>query len=210
MANPYLDQIELPSGNTYDLVDSGARDLIAAINNWEYVVCTSAANTPKDVTWDDGGTTITGTLVAASTTMYKIYLVPSINGTSDIYDEYVTVNPSGSTYTWEMFGNTKLPDMTQYVKNKSGHSGGTAGELGYKDTASGSTTVAVPKTYTTTFTGNGFLRYQVRNMVGLLIKIGENKLSPTKVTEILEAKDRTKAGKTAPPEGLYLVDIKYK
>lgn len=153
MANPYLDQIELPSGNTYDLVDSGARDLIAAINNWEYVVCTSAANTPKDVTWDDGGTTITGTLVAASTTMYKIYLVPSINGTSDIYDEYVTVNPSGSTYTWEMFGNTKLPDMTQYVKNKSGHSGGTAGELGYKDTASGSTTVAVPKTYTTTFTG---------------------------------------------------------
>ena len=63
---------------------------------------------------------------------------------------------------------------------------------------------------TTTFTGNGFLRYQVRNMVGLLIKIGENKLSPTKVTEILEAKDRTKAGKTAPPEGLYLVDIKYK
>lgn len=153
MANPYLDQIELPSGNTYDLVDSGARDLIAAINNWEYVVCTSAANTPKDVTWDDGGTTITGTLVAASTTMYKIYLVPSINGTSDIYDEYVTVNPSGSTYTWEMFGNTKLPDMAQYVKNKSGHSGGTAGELGYKDTASGSTTVAVPKTYTTTFTG---------------------------------------------------------
>ena len=63
---------------------------------------------------------------------------------------------------------------------------------------------------TTTFTGNGFLRYQVRNMVGLLIKIGENKLSPTKVTEILEAKDRKKAGKTAPPEGLYLVDIKYK
>jgi hypothetical protein len=150
MAN--LTQIELPSGSVYDLVDQGARDLIDAINNWEYVVCTSAANTPKDVQWVSGSTTITGTLVAASTTMYKIYLVPSSNGTNDIYDEYVTVNPSGTTYKWEMFGNTALPDMTQYVKNKSGHSGGTAGSLAYKDSASGSGTVAVPKTFTTTIT----------------------------------------------------------
>ena len=60
-----------------------------------------------------------------------------------------------------------------------------------------------------TFTGNGFLRYQVRNMVGLLIKIGENKLSPKDVDKIIESKDRTKASKTAPSVGLYLVDIKY-
>ena len=152
MANPYLTQVELPSGSVYDLVDQGARDLIDAINNWEYVVCTSAANTPKDVQWISGSTTITGTLVAASTTMYKIYLVPSSNGTNDIYDEYVTVNPSGTTYKWEMFGNTALPDMTQYLKNKSGHSSGTAGDLAYKDSASGSGTVAVPKTFTTTIT----------------------------------------------------------
>ena len=62
---------------------------------------------------------------------------------------------------------------------------------------------------TITFRGNGFLRYQVRNMVGILIKIGENKLSPDSVKKIIESKDRTKAGKTAPAEGLYLVDIKY-
>ena len=62
---------------------------------------------------------------------------------------------------------------------------------------------------TITFSGNGFLRYQVRNMVGILIKIGENKLSPDSVEKIIESKDRTKAGKTAPAEGLYLVDIKY-
>ena len=152
MANPYLTQVELPSGSVYDLVDQGARDLIDAINNWEYVVCSSAANTPKDVTWTSGSTTITGTLVASADTMYKIYLVPSTNGTNDIYDEYVTVNPSGTTYKWEMFGNTALPDMTQYLKNKSGHSGGTAGDLAYKDSASGSGTVAVPKTFTTTIT----------------------------------------------------------
>jgi len=60
-----------------------------------------------------------------------------------------------------------------------------------------------------TFTGDGFLRYQIRNMVGILIRVGENKLSPEKIKEILESKDRTKSGKTAPAEGLYLVDVKY-
>lgn len=60
-----------------------------------------------------------------------------------------------------------------------------------------------------TFTGDGFLRYQVRNMVGLLIKIGENKLSPEDVEKIIESRDRTTYGKTAPPEGLYLVDVEY-
>jgi len=144
MANPILTQIELPSGSVYDIHDSR----VDSLNNWEYVVCTNDANTPKDVTWQSGSTTITGTLVASSSTMYKIYLVPDTNGTNDTFDEYITVNPSGTTYQWEMFGNTKLPDMTQYVKNKTGHSGGTAGDLAYKDSASGS--VTVPKTYTTT------------------------------------------------------------
>lgn len=60
-----------------------------------------------------------------------------------------------------------------------------------------------------TFTGKGFLRYQVRNMVGTLIQVGEHKISPETVEKILKLKDRTKLGKTAPPEGLYLVDIKY-
>ena len=61
-----------------------------------------------------------------------------------------------------------------------------------------------------TFKGNGFLRYQVRNMVGILIKIGEEKLEAKEIISILESKDRRESGKTAPPEGLYLVDIKYK
>ena len=60
-----------------------------------------------------------------------------------------------------------------------------------------------------TFRGTGFLRYQVRNMVGLLIRIGEGKLRPEEVKNIIESKDRTKSGKTAPAEGLYLVDVIY-
>lgn len=60
-----------------------------------------------------------------------------------------------------------------------------------------------------TFVGNGFMRYQVRNMVGILIKVGEKKLPPENISAIIASKDRTKAGKTAPAEGLYLVDVKY-
>lgn len=62
-----------------------------------------------------------------------------------------------------------------------------------------------------TFTGDGFLRYQVRNMVGILIRIGENKLTKEQLSEILLSCDRTKSGKTAPACGLYLekVDFRY-
>ncbi len=60
-----------------------------------------------------------------------------------------------------------------------------------------------------TFEGNGFLRYQVRNMVGLLIQVGEDKISTKDVEKILESKDRSRFGKTAPPEGLCLMKIEF-
>lgn len=59
------------------------------------------------------------------------------------------------------------------------------------------------------FLGTGFLRYMVRNMVGTLIEIGEGKYKSEDIISILEAKDRRKAGITAPPEGLYLKDVFY-
>lgn len=62
---------------------------------------------------------------------------------------------------------------------------------------------------TISFLGTGFLRYMVRNMVGTLIEIGEGKLRSEEIIKILEAKDRTKAGVCAPPNGLYLKDVFY-
>ena len=55
------------------------------------------------------------------------------------------------------------------------------------------------------FVGNGFLRYQVRNMVGALLKVGTSKIEPYEVKEILESRVRGKNGATAKPCGLYLV-----
>lgn len=57
--------------------------------------------------------------------------------------------------------------------------------------------------------GTGFMRYMVRNIVGVLIEIGEGKRRSEDIFPILEALDRTKAGKTAPPSGLYLKDVIY-
>jgi tRNA pseudouridine38-40 synthase len=60
-----------------------------------------------------------------------------------------------------------------------------------------------------TFVGTGFLKYQIRNMIGTLIEIGNGKRLPADIIKILESKDRRRAGKTAKPEGLYLVNVWY-
>lgn len=58
-------------------------------------------------------------------------------------------------------------------------------------------------------TGNGFLKYMVRNIVGTLADVGRGRIGPDKVREILRSKDRKKAGATAPASGLYLVRVEY-
>lgn len=57
--------------------------------------------------------------------------------------------------------------------------------------------------------GNGFLYNMVRIIVGTLVRVGRGFYSPGQVKEILEAKERTSAGVTAPPQGLVLVKIDY-
>lgn len=57
--------------------------------------------------------------------------------------------------------------------------------------------------------GNGFLYNMVRIIAGTLIEVGWGKRSPESVGKILEAKNRSLAGPTAPPEGLTLVRIDY-
>ena len=124
--NPKIKQITLPNSTTYDLVDQGARDLIAALNSFTYKLCTAANDTPSGVTWTSGSTTITGSLAAASTTMNVIYLVPVTRNSKTIYNEYITIDKgSGSPrYQWEMFGDTDI-HLSDF------------GALAYKNSASG-------------------------------------------------------------------------
>lgn len=66
-----------------------------------------------------------------------------------------------------------------------------------------------PETIHCMFKAQSFLHHQVRNMVGTLVDVGLHKIPPEYVKTILEAKDRTKAGPTAPACGLYLMYIDY-
>ena len=54
-----------------------------------------------------------------------------------------------------------------------------------------------------------FLRHMVRNIVGTLVQVGRGERASASFRELLEAKDRTLAGPTAPPHGLFLVEVKY-
>ncbi len=62
---------------------------------------------------------------------------------------------------------------------------------------------------TITLTGNGFLYNMVRIISGTLVDVGLGKIKPEEIPIILEQKDRTKAGKTLPAHGLYLVSVEY-
>lgn len=58
-------------------------------------------------------------------------------------------------------------------------------------------------------TGNGFLYNMVRIISGTLVEVGFHKIAPTDIPNIMEQKDRTKAGKTLPAHGLYLMNVEY-
>lgn len=58
-------------------------------------------------------------------------------------------------------------------------------------------------------TGNGFLYNMVRIIAGTLVDVGLGKIGPDEIPEIIENGERSRAGKTLPPQGLYLVKVEY-
>lgn len=60
-----------------------------------------------------------------------------------------------------------------------------------------------------TVEGTAFLKHMVRNIVGTLVEVGRGRRSPEWVGEVLASKERALAGRTAPPQGLCLVEVFY-
>ena len=58
-------------------------------------------------------------------------------------------------------------------------------------------------------TGDGFLRHMVRNLVGTLLEVGKGRLEQSDIAAVLAARDRSLAGPTAPPHGLFLKEVLY-
>lgn len=115
-----ISKITLPSGNTYDIKDATARQMISGgvsfVIAWDGGVPT-VANIPAGVKVVYNGTTYTGTLDADDAQAGAFYLVKSATTpsgeTSDIYDEYVPVGTTGSK-TWEKIGDTQV-DLSDVV-----------------------------------------------------------------------------------------------
>ena len=59
------------------------------------------------------------------------------------------------------------------------------------------------------FEGNGFLYKMVRNIVGTLLQVASGKRPVSNIPNLLKSKDRTQAGPTAPPQGLFLTKVEY-
>ena len=58
-------------------------------------------------------------------------------------------------------------------------------------------------------TGNGFLYNMVRIIAGTLLEVGEGKITPEEIPNIINSQDRKKAGRTLPAKGLYLMKVEY-
>jgi tRNA pseudouridine38-40 synthase len=56
---------------------------------------------------------------------------------------------------------------------------------------------------------SGFMRHMVRTMVAVMVAVGRGKLAPADVTALIEARDRSLAPASAPPGGLFLVEVRY-
>ena len=58
-------------------------------------------------------------------------------------------------------------------------------------------------------TGDGFLRHMVRNIVGTLVEVGVGRWDAWRPLAVLDSRDRSQAGRTAPPHGLFLTHVAY-
>jgi tRNA pseudouridine38-40 synthase len=76
-------------------------------------------------------------------------------------------------------------------------------------TVTGLTVTQEGETIVIACTANGFLRHMVRNIVGTLVDVGRGARLPADIKRILDGGDRRLAGATAPPQGLYLVQVLY-
>jgi tRNA pseudouridine38-40 synthase len=60
-----------------------------------------------------------------------------------------------------------------------------------------------------TVEGSAFLKHMVRNIVGTLVEVGVGRWDPWRPLAVLDSRDRSQAGRTAPPQGLTLTEVDY-
>ncbi len=118
-------------------------------------------------------------------------------------------------FSWHVYDPLDLSSMQQAIRFLEGEHNFASFQAAGCDTAH-----PVRKIYHNTLSREGdflvytveataFLRHMVRNIVGTLVEVGRGERSPADFADLLKAQDRTRAGPTAPPHGLFLVEVRY-
>ena len=105
-----------------------------------------------------------------------------------------------------------MQDGARYILGKKDFSAFMAEGSDVEDTVRNVTYLSVEKTgdlIEIKIRADGFLYNMVRIIVGTLVEVAYGRFSPSDIERIIDSKDRTKAGMTAPAEGLYLNKVIY-
>lgn len=119
-------------------------------------------------------------------------------------------------YSWHIPAALNVPDMEEASRFLTGKQDFTSFQGADADTEDpirevfrAEWSVKEPEFLHFTIEADGFLRHMVRNIVGTLVEVGKRRRSPEQFGQVLRARDRRQAGITAPPQGLFLVEVKY-
>ena len=137
---------------------------------------------------------------------------------SRTYHYYVHLgkNPFLRSYSWQVYGNPDFELMNKAAAVLMEYTDFTSFSKVNTDTKTNDCTITeahwdrvADGQWRFTITANRFLRNMVRAIVGTLMEVGRGRMTIEQLRQVIEAKDRCRAGDSVPGNALFLVDVKY-
>jgi tRNA pseudouridine38-40 synthase len=137
---------------------------------------------------------------------------------SRTYHYYVHLdkNPFLRSYSWQVYGNPDFELMNRAAAVLMEYTDFTSFSKVNTDTKTNDCTITeahwdrvADGQWRFTITANRFLRNMVRAIVGTLMEVGRGRMTIEQLRQVIEAKDRCRAGDSVPGNALFLVDVKY-
>lgn len=133
-----------------------------------------------------------------------------------VVENVATREPLGRLHAWQLFGPLDVPAMRAAAEHLVGrhdfaafqaadcacdHAVREVRRLDVRGEAGGRIEIVVEAT--------AFVKHMVRNIVGTLVEVGQGRRAPASIPDLLRRGDRREAGRTAPPQGLFLEEVFY-